>query len=124
MWFNGLGVASLFGVALGLFPSGLSPSWLRLPLALFLAGLMLALLGLFWAGLLRLTISRQHLSGYARRTHWIPALITMITYFLAFLAFAAGCWAFLGVASLSHYHHDIHQGTSQGSVPRLQHPQN
>lgn len=108
MWLNGLGVALLFFVALGLFPSVFSPAWLRLPLALFLAGMMLALLGLFWAGMLRLTITRQQMSGHARRTHWIPALFAMISYSFAFIAFAAGCWAFLGVASLAHYHHGIH----------------
>lgn len=124
MWFNGLGVALLFSVALGLLPSALSPYWLRLPLALFLAGMMLALMGLFWAGMLRLTVARQQTSGYARRTYWIPALFAIISYFFALIAFAAACWAFLGVASLSHYHNDIHSGMGQRSVPGLQHHQN
>lgn len=115
MWLNGLGIALVFIVALGLIPWTLSPYWLRLPLALYLAGVLLAVLGLFWSGMLHTALSRQCLSGNTRRSHWIPALLTLISYFLAFLAFAAACWAFLGVMSLAHYHDDVHRGMRQGS---------
>ena len=122
MWLNGLGLALIFAVALGLLPSGLSPYWLRIPLALFLAGMMLALLGVFWTGMLRLSVARQNRQTYARRTHWLPALFAMFSYIFAFIAFAAACWAFLGVTAMAHYHGDVHQGIRPGGVPGLQHP--
>lgn len=123
MWLNGLGVASILIVALGLFPVELAPYWLRLPLALFLAGMLLSILGLFWSGMLQVALMRQCLAGYARRSHWVPALFAMISYFCAFVAFAAACWAFLGVASLSIYHDDFHRGFGHGMGPQF-HSQN
>lgn len=110
-------------VAAGMIPFALSPYWQRLPMALFLAGMMLSALGLFWSGLTRNLLIRQVLSGRSRRTHWIPALFATISYALAFIVFAAGCWAFLGVASLSQIYDDTHNGTGQKRPPAFQHPQ-
>lgn len=122
MALNGLGIALLFAVALDLVPLTLSPYWLRLPLALFLAGMMLSMLGLFWSGILQAGLNRREVTGSTRRGHWVSALFVMISYVLALMAFAAACWAFLGVTALSHYYDGIHQGMGQGSMPYFSRP--
>lgn len=121
MGLNAIGVALILAIALGLTPLSVSPYWLRLPLAMFLAGMMLCLLGLFWTGILRTALWRQYQSGTGRRSHWLPALFAMLSHFLALLMFATACWALLGVTSLSRYHDDP-RGVGQGSVPYFQHP--
>lgn len=121
MGLNATGVALILAIAIGLAPLSVSPYWLRLPLAMFLAGMMLCLLGLFWTGILRTTLWRQHQSGTVGRSHWLPALFAMFCHFLALTMFAAACWALLGVTSLSRYHDDA-RGVGPGSVPYFQHP--
>lgn len=122
IWLNALGVASVVAVATGVIPFALSPYWLRLPMALFLAGIVLSGLGLLWSGLTRGSLVRQALSKSVRRTHWVPALFATISYGLALIVFAAGCWAFLGVASLSQLYDDTHSGLGHGRPPAFQHP--
>lgn len=123
MWLNGLGVAFVMAVAAEVIPFALSPYWLRLPMALFLAGIMLSGLGLLWSGLTRGSLVRQAISGRMGRTHWVPALFATISYALALVVFAAGCWAFMGVASLSQFYEGTHNGIEQQRPPRFQHPQ-
>lgn len=117
---NALGVALILAVAFELLQLSLSPLWFRLPLAMFLAGMVLALLGLFWTGILRTALWRQYLSHGERRGFWLPALFAMLSHFLALIMFAAACWALLGVTALSHYYDDAHP-SPPATVPYFQH---
>lgn len=117
-WLNGLGVALTLVLAIGAAPSLVSPYWLRLPLALFLAGIAMAGLGLLWSGIVQGAMLRQLLTGRMRHSHWVATFLALICYALALLAFAAGCWATLGIASLSDYYGEA-QSSLDHMVPRL-----
>ncbi len=95
-WINGLGIAAI--LSLGVFQLGVAPQWLRLPLAAFLGGLVLAALGLLWSYSAQISLLNQAISGRARRWHWIPLFCTMLAYSLSLLAFVCGCWLTLGLA--------------------------
>lgn len=86
---------------------------------MFLAGMTLSLLGLFWTGVLRTALWRQYVLKTGRRTHWLFAFFAMLSQFLALFMFAAACWALLGVAALSQYYDDAHADLP-GSVPFFQ----
>ena len=103
-WSNGLGVVLVLGIGLNVFALDVSALWLRLPLALYLAGVLLSGVGLVWTGLAQGVRARQCGPGQVRRFHWIPSLLAVVCYALALLAFATGCWATLGIASLAQFH--------------------
>lgn len=119
---NVLGVALVLSVALDVFPLTLPAYWLRVPLAMFLAGMMLSLLGLFWTGAARTASQRKHLLSTVRRGHWLPTAFAAVCHILALMMFCAACWAFLGMTSLSRYHGDTPRGSGYGDVPYFQHP--
>lgn len=123
MWLHCLGVAVVLFVGLGGTELFLSPSWLRLPLALFLAGMMLSMLGLFWAGVTQDALRRQLASHDVGRSHWVPGLFAIVSYALALIVFAAACWALLGVASLSRYLDGVHGSPTSRSNPGFHHRQ-
>lgn len=114
---NALGLVLVFGLALDLMPLSLQAFWLRLPMALFLAGLALGAVGLLWSGLAQAAIQEQTRGGQLRRLHWVPALLAIASHALALLAFAAGCWALLGLTSLSQMADEAHGGQLEHHSP-------
>ncbi len=101
-WINSLGVVVILFFGLGIIQVDLAPHWLRLPLAAFLAGLVLSALGLLWTYPAQASLLNQLVSGRARRTHWLPLSCTIIAYTLSLLAFVAGCWITLGLGHLAY----------------------
>ena len=101
-WINSIGVVVILFFGLGIIEVDLAPQWLRLPLAAFLAGLVLSALGLLWTYPAQASLLNQLVSGRARRTHWIPLTCTIIAYTLSLLAFVCGCWITLGLGHLAY----------------------
>ena len=106
----------LFG--LGIVQVGLSPEWLRLPLAIFLGGLVLSALGLLWTYPVQASLMYQLAAGRRRRTHWIPLFCTMVAYTLSLLAFVFGCWFTLSLGNLVYQNADDDSSSEdQGAAP-------
>ena len=99
-WTNGLGLALVTLCALGLLGADIPPYLLRLPLAAFLGGLILAGLGLLWAYLEQLNLYARLAGHYRRRTHWVPLFCVIAFYLFSLLAFAVGMWFFVNLAAL------------------------
>ncbi|SHG76729.1 hypothetical protein [Pollutimonas bauzanensis] len=117
-WINSMGVLAILSFGMGLIQTDLAPQWLRLPLAIFLAGLVLSALGLLWSYPLQASLLNQLVSGHARRTHWIPLFCTMVAYSLSLLAFVCGCWFTLGLASMAYQAgDDAASSEDQGVAP-------
>lgn len=93
-WANGLGLATVFACGTGVIAVDLAAVWLRFPMAVFLAGLALAVLGLLWSYPVQGSLLYQAIHGRARRTHWIPLFCTLLAYAFSLLAFCIGCWFF------------------------------
>lgn len=101
-WINGLGVAVMLWFGVGMVPIDLAPHWLRMPMASFLAGMVLCAMGLLWSYPVHASLLNQLVLGRARKTHWIPLLLTILAYSLSLLAFIVGCWFTLGLASIAY----------------------
>ncbi len=102
-WINGLGVFAILALAIGIIPIDLAPPWLRVPLAAYLGGLVLASLGLLWSYSVQSSLFNQSLAGRTRRTHWIPMFFTILAYGFSLLAFVCGCWFTLNLASMVYF---------------------
>jgi hypothetical protein len=102
-WLNGLGVLLILVCATGMVQTDLVAGWLRLPMAAFLAGLVLCGLGLLWSYLVLASLFAQMVRGQTRRTHWIPLFCAMVAYSLSMVAFVAGCWFTLGLSIFSQH---------------------
>ena len=87
---------------MGFVQIDLDPSWLRVPLAAFLAGLALCALGLLWTYPAQASLFAQAYAERARRGHWIPLFCVMLAYTLSLLAFVLGCWIIQGVAGFTY----------------------
>ncbi|PLC49430.1 hypothetical protein CR159_12555 [Pollutimonas subterranea] len=101
-WINGMGVVVILAFGLDIIQVDLAPQWLRLPMAAFLAGMVLSALGLLWTYPALASLLNQLVSGRARRTHWLPLSCTMIAYALSLFAFVCGCWITLGLGHLAY----------------------
>jgi hypothetical protein len=110
VWLNGLGVLLVLGCAMGIVSTELEPQWLRMPLAVFLAGLVLSGLGLLWSYLVQASLFRQVIGGHLRRTHWIPLFCAMVAYSLSLAAFVVACWITLALSGMAY------QGANAGSA--------
>lgn len=106
VWINGLGVLLVIFCALGLIQTDLTPFMLRLPLALFMAGLAFCGLGLLWSYLVQTSLFSQLISGRPRRTHWLPMFFALIAYSLGMLAFVLGCWFTLNLTAIVYHDSD------------------
>lgn len=113
-WINSIGVMVTLAFGLNIIQVELAPQWLRLPLAAFLAGLILSALGLLWTYPAQASLLRQLATGRTRRTHWIPLSCTMIAYTLSLLAFVCGCWITLGLGHLAYLGAEQTSSTEEG----------
>ncbi|EFF76247.1 hypothetical protein [Achromobacter piechaudii] len=95
-WLNGGAALALVAFSLGIVGGDIAAPDLQLPLALFLAGLLTSCMGLLFAYLAHVSLSRQGDIGHATRGHWPAQLLAMICYLLAAVAFCAACWFALG----------------------------
>ena len=93
-WLNGIGIGVVLASSAGVLPLELATVWLRFPLAVFLGGLALALLGLLWSFPLMNSLDARLVTGRRSPLHWIPLACTLLAYILSLAAFAAGCWFF------------------------------
>ncbi|MGE6914996.1 hypothetical protein [Achromobacter kerstersii] len=109
-WLNGGAALALVAFSLGIVGGDIAAPDLQLPMALFLAGLVAACLGLLLAYLAQVSLLRQGYTGHMTRGHWPAQLLAMICYLLAALAFCAACWFSLGQAA-----QDAQQMTSYAS---------
>jgi len=109
-WLNGGAALALVAFSLGIVGGDIAAPDLQLPMALFLAGLVAACLGLLFAYLAQVSLLRQGYTGHMTRGHWRAQLLAMICYLLAALAFCAACWFSLGQAA-----QDAQQMTSYAS---------
>lgn len=115
-WINSLGVVVILFFGLGIIQADLAPQWLRLPLAAFLAGLVLSALGLLWTYPAHASLINQLVSGRVRRTHWIPLSCTIIAYTLSLLAFVGGCWITLGLGHLAYLNAEQTSSMEEGEA--------
>lgn len=103
-------LATLHGVALlvimlmasGVLNSLFTPEWLRLPLLVFMIGLVSAFLALCWSH----WTAAWHMSSAGRRWAWIPAFCSAFFLALSLAVFLVGLWGTLGVASFAYQHSD------------------
>ncbi|MGV2865523.1 hypothetical protein [Achromobacter sp. ESBL13] len=109
-WLNGASALVLVAFSLGIVGGDIAAPDLQLPLALFLAGLLVSCMGLLFAYLAQVSLLRQGDIGHVTRGHWPTQLLAMICYLLGALAFCAGCWFSLGQAAP-----DVQQNTSYAS---------
>jgi uncharacterized membrane protein YidH (DUF202 family) len=117
-WINGMGVLAILAFGVGIVPIDLAPPWLRVPLAAFLGGLVLASLGLLWSYSVQASLFNQLLAGRRRRTHWIPMFFTTLAYSFSLLAFVCGCWFTLNLASMVYLSsEDASPSSYQGASP-------
>ncbi|RTZ41110.1 hypothetical protein EKL30_15620 [Candidimonas sp. SYP-B2681] len=117
-WINGIGVVAILAFGVGIVPIDLAPPWLRVPLAAFLGGLVLAALGLLWSYSVQASLFNQSLAGRRRRTHWIPMFFTILAYSFSLLAFVCGCWFTLNLASMVYLSsEDVPSSNYHGGVP-------
>lgn len=110
-WLNGGASLALVAFSLGIVGGDIAAPDLQLPLALFLAGLLAACLGLMFAYLLQVSLLRQGYTGHLTRGHWPAQLLALVCYLFSVLLFAAACWFSLGQAV-----HDAQQMTSYASL--------
>lgn len=89
---NAGGLFLLLLVAFESIPSVFSPSWLRIPLILYLLGLIFAFMGLFWTHLVSVSLLAQSLAGRLRKSHWLAVLCATLSYALSLFAFVSACW--------------------------------
>jgi len=97
-WLNGGAALMLVAFSLGIVGGDIAAPDLQLPLAMFLAGLLLSGLGLLFAYLAQVSLLRQGYTGHMTRGHWPAQLLAMICYLLSALAFCSACWCTLGQA--------------------------
>lgn len=109
-WLNGGAALALVAFSLGIVGGDIAAPDLQLPLALFLAGLLVSCLGLLFAYLAQVSLLRQGYTGHLTRGHWPAQLLAMICYLLGALAFCAACWFSLGQGAA-----DAQQMTSYAS---------
>jgi hypothetical protein len=100
-------VLLILACATGMVQTELTPGWLRLPMAAFLAGLVLCGLGLLWSYLVLASLFAQMVKGQARRTHWVPLFCAMVAYSLSMAAFVLACWSLLGLSSFIHHFSEL-----------------
>ncbi|MYN11956.1 hypothetical protein GSY71_02155 [Pusillimonas sp. TS35] len=94
VWLNGLGIAAITLCSAGVVQLDIATIWLRFPLALFLSGLALGLLGLLWSYPLQSSLAARLASGRRPKLYWVPMLCTTLAYLLSLVMFAGGCWFF------------------------------
>ncbi len=99
-WLNGAAALVLVGFTLGVVGGDVAAPDLQIPLLLFLAGLMLACLGVLFAYLAQVSLLRQGYNGHLTRGHWPAQLLAMICYLASALAFCGACWLASGQAAL------------------------
>lgn len=102
-----LNAGGLFLVLLAAFdtvPSVFSPMWLRMPLLIYVVGVLFAFMGLFWTHLLSVSLLAQSVAGRLGRGHWLPMLCATLSYGLSLLAFVAGCWLSVALAGVASSH--------------------
>jgi hypothetical protein len=115
-WLNGLGLLLVMCCALGVISTDFSPDWLRLPLLAFSCGILFCGLSLLWAYLAQTSLLNQAMSGYARRTHWVPLTCTIIAFCLSLVAFLVGCWLIVYLAGISYQSSDSDAPTANDEV--------
>lgn len=86
----------------GVVESVFLPSWLRLPLLVFMLGLVSAFLALCWS---YWTLA-WHSSKAGRRWAWIPGFCSAFFLALSLALFLVGVWGTLGWAELAYRHHE------------------
>lgn len=119
VWINAMGVLLVIFCALGLIQTDLTPFMLRLPLALFMAGLALCGVGLLWSCVVQTSLFSQLISGRPRRTHWLPMFLALIAYSLGMIAFIVGCWFTLNLAAIVYHDSDSTLQSYEGGAAAL-----
>ncbi len=84
----------------GVVESVFLPSWLRLPLFVFMLGLVSAFLALCWS---HWTLA-WHSSKVGRRWAWIPGFCSAFFLALSLALFLIGLWGTLGLADFAYQH--------------------
>lgn len=97
-WLNGGAALILVGFTLGIVGPDIAAPDLQIPLLFFLAGLVLAGLGVAFAYLAQVSLLRQGYSGHLTRGHWPAQLLALICFVASMLAFCAACWFAAGQA--------------------------
>ncbi|AVJ27059.1 hypothetical protein [Achromobacter spanius] len=95
-WLNGGAALVLVGFSLGIVGSDIAAPDLQIPLLLFLAGLVLAGLGVAFAYLAQVSLLRQGYNGHLTRGHWPAQLLALLCYVASMLAFCGACWFSVG----------------------------
>lgn len=98
-WINGIAVLILVAFSLGVVGGDVDPPDLQEPIAAYAAGLAFCAIGMLFSYLTHFSLFRQIAAGRARRTHWIPMLITVLAYLLGVAAFVMGCWSAVSVTA-------------------------
>ncbi|WP_394060130.1 hypothetical protein [Alcaligenes sp. WGS1538] len=99
---HGVALLTIMLMASGVLNSVFMPEWLRIPLAVFMLGLVSAFLALCWS---HWTAAWQ-MSSTGRRWAWIPAFCSAFFLALSLAVFLLGLWGTLGVASFAYQHSD------------------
>jgi len=97
-WLNGGAALGLVAFVLGMVGGDIAAPDLQIPLLFFLAGLVLAGLGVAFAYLAQVSLLRQGYSGHLTRGHWPAQLLALICFVASMLAFCAACWFAAGQA--------------------------
>ena len=97
-WLNGAAALVLVGFTLGVVGGDIAAPDLQIPLLLFLAGLLLACLGVMFAYLAQVSLLRQGYNGHLTRGHWPAQALAMLCYLGSALAFCGACWLATGQA--------------------------
>ncbi|SEJ98401.1 hypothetical protein [Achromobacter sp. NFACC18-2] len=97
-WLNGGAALILVGFSLGIVGADIAAPDLQIPLLLFLAGLLLACLGVVFAYLAQVSLLRQGYTGHLTRGHWPAQLLAVLCYLASALAFCGACWLAAGQA--------------------------
>ncbi|HRL21122.1 hypothetical protein [Alcaligenes sp. SDU_A2] len=110
-------------MASGVLNSVFMPEWLRIPLAVFMVGLVSAFLALCWSH----WTAAWHMSSAGRRWAWIPAFCSAFFLALSLAIFLLGLWGTLGLASFAVQHNEwlnaMPQDDGSSSFPDFGPPQ-
>ena len=98
-WLNGGAALILVGFTLGILGPDIAAPDLQIPLLFFLAGLVMAGLGVAFAYLAQVSLLRQGYNGHLTRGHWPAQLLALVCHLASMLAFCGACWFAAGQAA-------------------------
>ncbi|MCQ9616178.1 hypothetical protein L1889_05245 [Paenalcaligenes niemegkensis] len=113
------GVLVLLLAAFDTIPSVFTPGWLRMPLMMYLVGLVLAFIGLFWTHLTGVSLLAQSLAGRLARGHWLPMLCSILSYGLSLIVFVIACWLSFALAGVATHYEAMQSGLPDSHPPLL-----